>query len=253
MAAPADKTAMQQLDCVTAALGIAVGGFATWLWREIHLRSGHDDFWHRFARVAQCAVSDDDANDFLKSYLNLLTRLPVYVGKRLFALVVALMPIVLLVTFLGPYAIEQRNGRARYIEVFPKQQVAVRLNDQSLNLDRNHGLIPLRNDPNVAATFTTDYCVLHSDSLAKKFAASSSAIDHLLFKALGFDVQRIRATQASGKQLLVVRLSCGDSNVLWPYLNDLEFTFFVAVTLGSLVGWPFSTLVGWPLSRVTAK
>ncbi|MEO1018945.1 MAG: hypothetical protein AAFY56_14820, partial [Pseudomonadota bacterium] len=62
----------------------------------------------------------------------------------------------------------------------------------------------------------------------------------LLFDSLAFEVFPIAEDTQTAWPYIVVRPSHQDGNFLWPFLSDLEFTFFVVFCIATFAGYFWS-------------
>jgi hypothetical protein len=170
------------------------------------------------------------AVDELQLLFSLYRRLALDVGgyllRNLGGLVVAGLPVVAFSVFVAPLVLELWDRMADGIVLYP--QVAV---DTFTAAERSEMLailgistIELNQQPaNVGRTavcWTQTHCAL--------------------FRLLAFEVIETPSAILHNAPYLVVRAQHGDVNVLWPYLNDLEFIFvcaFMATAIGSLLGY----------------
>lgn len=146
---------------------------------------------------------------------------------------VGIMPVAVLFLFLC--ALDPSSHTATSVEIQPATaitQLAGLTNEwQMLDDDIIIDLGKLNNSPVHLAGQALD-----REMLARKRAFSDIFVYRLLFEMLMFETHSIDLQ--TGRQVggsIIVRPVLFDSNPFWPYLNDLDFWFYIAAMLGSVV------------------
>lgn len=226
---------MQSIELMVIGLGIAMGALAGWLWSITSARLGDDDFWSRLDEVSKLLFSDGAEDQFLRQYLRMLPALAKYVAKKLAILVLAFAPVAIAFVLVAPYATREWYKHATHIEVTPAQQLTVRIEGQQLRLDKANNS-PLDSvNLNAPATLSLEAGEFRCKTLMRKRAYSPHRIRAYGLLMLGFKgLDPIRLDRADRTRSILVQLSSGDNNILWPYLNDWEFDYLLAVSLASV-------------------
>lgn len=228
---------MHPLEIVVSGVGLAVGGLAGWLWSFISDRLGDDDFWQRLRTVVGLLVSAEGEDRFFQEYVKLLPLLMKFLAKKLITLALAFAPVVIAFLSLTLLATPVWNKRLTHVEVSPPQVLSVDVAGETLHLDESHNAIPSSVDLNAPAVLHTKAGEFHCESLMEKQAYSPHLLQWLTLIMLDWDMLAPQTSEpADAAPSILLRPSSGDDNVFWPYLNDWEFDFFVAVSLGSIIG-----------------
>ncbi len=221
-------------------LYLAVGGFMGFLggclfyglWRRLLSRSASRNFWRTLPVTVRSMLMSDEPRELLSYYRTLIAATARYAGFNLLGVMVGITPIT--VIFLLLYALDPSSRVAASVEVHPAMVIthpAELVND--LQQDKEHMLIDLDkldDSPLQIAGQTLD-----RETLAKKQAFCKTTASCLMFGMMMFETHKINPQtgyQVGGS--VVVRPVLLDSNPFWPYLNDLDFLFFLAVMLGSV-------------------
>jgi hypothetical protein len=75
------------------------------------------------------------------------------------------------------------------------------------------------------------------EALYRGHALCASTLQCLLFQSLNFKTSRYHPPPGTKPVSAVLRPSDGDDNYFWPYLSDKEFSFLLALSAASLVGF----------------
>ena len=226
---------MQSIELIVIGIGITTGALAGWLWSITSARLGDDDFWSRLNEVSKLLLSDVAEDQFLQQYLRILPALAKYVAKKLVILVLAFAPVVVAFVTLAPYATRQWYKRATHIEVTPAQQLTVSIAGQHFRLDESNSPPLSSLDLNAPATLSLAAGEFRCKTLMQKQEYSPHRIRGYGLAMIGFKrLDPIRLDPSDRTRSILVQLSSGDNNILWPYLNDWEFDYLIAVSLASV-------------------
>lgn len=213
------------------AAAIVVGVICGWvfhhLWRGLLPRTRSREFWAGIPVSARGMLTSEEAPEMLRHYRALIGAVFRYAGRNTFAILVAVTPIVAITFLLA--AIDPSNRLAKSIEVHPANAAAPslgasgnrRMDDEGLIIDRS-----ALGDSVVRVGGRT----LDADELARKQALCSGTFSCLSLEMMLFQTHRIDPGAVRGP--VVVRPVLLDANPFWPYFNDLDFSFLIALTAG---------------------
>jgi hypothetical protein len=207
------------------------------LWMAISARLSGRRFWAQFAVTAQTLFSNADASQFLKQYLKLLPLFVIYIGQIVVTVLLATLPIIAGYEILSPWADRVWHDHATHLEIQTTQPVTLSTQGKSFELNQNQSSIPIDNlDLSKPAELVMEGGAIHCPTLLGKHAYTSSFWRWLLLTSLFFDDLDPASEIPTGPlPSVMVRSSSGDNNFCWPYLNDWEFDFLVAVCVGSVL------------------
>lgn len=219
------------------ATGIILGFAAGWLfyrlWRWLLPRSQSHDFWRTLPASARAMLNSDEPSEIFRHYRTLITAIARFVVRNTLSLIVGIAPVAAI--FLLLYALDPSGRVATSIEIHPAAAISAQpallkighTIEENLLIDReklNGGTINLAGLP------------LDAKTLGKKQAFCESTVSCLLFDMMMFATHRIRSpAKIKSTGSVVVRPLHLSNNPFWPYLNDLDFWFFIAVMAGSAV------------------
>jgi len=228
---------LQSIELMAVGVGIVTGAMAGWLWSTTSARLGDDGFWSRLNETSKLLWSDDTEDQFLQQYLRLLPALAKYVAKKLVILALAFAPVAIAFITLAPYATQAWYKRATHIEVTPAQQLTINISGRELRVDETNNAIPDSVDLNAPATLSLEVGEFRCHTLMQKRAYSPHRIHAFTLSMLGFaGLDPVRLDRTARTPSILVQLSSGDNNILWPYLSDWEFDYWIAVSLASVGG-----------------
>jgi hypothetical protein len=215
------------------AMGAAMGFVGGWLfyrlWQGLMPRSRSREFLRVLPDSVRGMLTSDEPLDLFRHYRTLVAATARYAGRNTLAVLVGITPIAVIYLLLN--ALEPASRVAASIEVHPATARPAglvrdwRMDDERLLIDRGK----LGNSPVQIAGKTLD-----REALTKKQAFCDTTVSCLLFDMMLFETNSIDpevGSQMGGT--VVVRPVLLDSNPFWPYLNDLDFWFFIAVMSGS--------------------
>lgn len=212
------------------AFGLAGGWLFHDVWRRLLPRARSRDFWTTVPASVRGMLTSEATTDLLHHYRTLVVAGFRYAGRNVVALLVAMTPIVAIALLLG--AIDPSSRLAASIEVRPATAIVPtagapgewRTDGERLLIDRS----ALGGSSVRLAGHTLD-----SHALAQKQALCTTTVSCLIFEMMLFHTHSVD-WQARGRVRgpVVVRPLLLDSNPFWPYLNDLDFGFFIALMSG---------------------
>lgn len=207
----------------TIGLGLIFGWSFVVLWRVCVPRGALGRVFSEMSEIAKAMNATDETSEFLKLYKRLLITVGRYVGRNLAGLFLACAPIVLVLVFVAPLVLDAWGKHADGIAAVPPLTPSPELQfstqgDGPFTLQSHGATIPIQQ--RVSRT-----------AVCRSWGTCS------LFGLLGFHVVEDSAALAADQDYLVVRPSHDDGNFLWPYLSDLEFAFFLAFMIATLLSF----------------
>ena len=212
-------------------MGFIGGGLFYCLWRGLLPRSRSRAFWRTLPDSVRGMLTSDEPSDLLRHYRTLIVATARYAARNTLAVLVGIAPIAVIFLLLDALALSSRMAES--VEVYPATAMAQaaggvsdwHMHDERLLIDRDQ----LGDAPMQLAGQRLD-----REALAKKQAFCDTTVSCLLFDMLLFETHRIdpRTGHRMGGSV-IVRPVLLDRNLFWPYLNDLDFWFFIAVMSGS--------------------
>lgn len=214
---------------IAIAAGVALGIVVALISRLVSRRLGKADFWAELPRLTRTLASGSDSDEFLRVYGRLLRLLGGYLTRNAIQLVASFAPVVATVILCGPAVMESYNRGASALAIHPNQPVTLSIGGEQSESSEEGAVIrpmPRGEGPGSAITSAGD---LAFDSVWHNNAWCASGWGRFGMAMLGFDTH----DSASTDVFLVLRPFCGDGNPFWPYLNDLEFAFYLAIATAS--------------------
>lgn len=211
------------------ATGAVLGILVAVISRAISKRLKKGDFWTELPQLTRALASGSDSDEFLRVYGRLLKLLCRYLAGNAVQLAASFAPVVATVVLCGPAVMEVYNHRAVALAIHPPHELKLDLEDEQFETNAGGSLIepiPRSEKPGKAVTAAGEFPF---ESVRRNNAWCTGDWGQLGMSLLGFDAQLAPA----GGGFLILRPDCGDLNPCWPYLNDLEFLFYVAITAGS--------------------
>ncbi|MGH8249923.1 MAG: hypothetical protein ACREVI_04375 [Steroidobacteraceae bacterium] len=211
--------------------GAAVGWLFQRIWRRILPRPLSRAFWQGLPVNLRGMMKSAEPDDMLRHYQALLRATAGFAGRNLLGISLGIAPIAIL---LLAYDGLNLPGRfATQVEAYPASTISRmampsgewRVDGQRLLVDRRSlSDVPLR----VAGH------ALDRSALAGKQAFCETTLSCLSYDILLFETHRIDSVPDRARSgSIVMRPRLLDRNSLWPYLDDVEFWFFIAVMAGS--------------------
>ncbi|RPI86553.1 MAG: hypothetical protein EHM42_05890 [Planctomycetaceae bacterium] len=210
---------------VGAALGIVVANIS----RAVSRRLTGEDFWSALPELTRALASQSESDAFLKTYGRLIRLLASYLFRNAVQLGASFAPVIATVLLLGPAVMAHYNRGAVELCVHPPRELRISAAGAQYATDSSGtSITPV---PEFAGTglATTELGQFEVANLRRNLAWCVSDWGRLGMGLLGFETQS--ATEAT--RYLVLRPRRGDFTPLWPYLNDLEFFFYLAIAAAS--------------------
>ena len=223
----------QALYVLAAGAAGAVGGWSFFrCWRAVMPTGRSRTFWTALPLTLRRMLTTEDPSEVLRHYGAFIGTTARYAARNTGAVLVGVLPtsaLFLLLTVLDP-----SEHLTTLVEVQPASAIAPdsalphHIDDERIVIDRQ---VLANSSVRVAGG------MLDSVALPGKHGWCASTLACFLFEMMLFDTHAI-GEHAAGSSPVISRPMVFDRNPFWPYLNDLEFTFFVAVVLGSaLAAW----------------
>jgi hypothetical protein len=209
-----------------------VGGWLFYLlWRGLLPRSRSREFWRSLPDSVHGMLTSDEPSDLFRHYRTLVVAAARYAGRNTLAVLVGTMPIAVIFLLLNTLDLSSRVATS--VEVYPATAIVRPAGLMSdWRMDDERLLIDLGKSGDLSVQLAGQ--TLDRESLAKKQAFCETTISCLLFDMMLFETHSIDPQAESQRDgSVVVRPVLLDSNPFWPYLNDLDFWFFIAVMSGS--------------------
>jgi hypothetical protein len=187
---------------LAATAGLLGGWMFFRCWRALLPAGRSRAFWSALPETARRMVTTEEPSEVLRHYRNLIGTTARYAARSVGAVLVAILPTSAL--FLVLTALDPSERLTTRVEVHPASAVA--------------------SAPDRTA-------------LAGKHVWCASTAACFFFEMMLFDTHDLD-TPATRSAAVISRPVVFDRNPFWPYLNDLDFTFFAAIVAGSaLAAW----------------
>lgn len=215
---------------IGAALGLIAGGAFYHLWRGLLPRARSREFWASVPGSIHGMLTSVEGSELLRHYRVLVTAATRYSLRSTLAVVAGIAPVVGAALLLS--ALDPSSRVAASIEIHPATVSARALEHVSAtDVARERLLIrrsALENAPVRLAGQSLD-----SSALSQKQALCATGTACLLFEMLLFETRSIDSRPRGAiDRSIVVRPVLFDRNPFWPYLNDLDLSFLIAVMSG---------------------
>lgn len=199
------------------------------LWRRVAPHSRARLFWQKLPNDVRTMLTCENPSDMVKHYKALLSSIFAYAGRSTLALALGLTPMAAL--FFAVAAWDPSGRLAKEAVAHPAKVVGDLTETRSpWRLSRDRLLVDRESVGESGVHILGES--LDSTMLARKHAFCRSSLNCLLFEMMLFETHRFAAERDVG-HAVVIRPVLLDSNPFWPYLNDLDFWFFIAAMAGS--------------------
>jgi hypothetical protein len=196
-----------------------LGGWAfAFIWARLVPSSIQGQFWSTMARVSRDMLSAEQSREFLDLYRQLGVSLVRYLGRNFGGLVLGCLPLIALTFALSAWLFRPWDARAGEPGVYPPGAATLRPRDSGGPL-----LLEIRNAAEPIAIQGRD---------PVRAAVCWSVPRCLLLQSLDFSVTTRNVPGGADFGAIIVRPDAASWNPLFPYLNDLEFMFFVMTPVG---------------------
>ncbi len=226
---------MAALYMAAVLAGLVLGWLVIVVWRRFLPAARAAAFWRDLMQTARLVITTEDVALMWRHYKHLLGLVAGYTTRNLLGIAVALVPVLLFLWLVAPLGLERWNAMAPFVEIHPAG-VPVTVEGAAVTDVSTHGLLPAGNVAAVRLGAGADALVLRELSI--NHAVCAAGWRCLLLGSLAF---RLHAPPPGSPDApIIVRPSVGDGNPFWPYLNDLEFVFFLAFFVATMAGWLWS-------------
>ena len=205
--------------------GLLLGWLFGRLWRWCAPREANRRFWVSLRDITRQMLKVDDLAWLLALYRRLAQDAGGYALRNLGGLLLGLLPVAAFLTLVAPSVLALWDRGAEQVVLYPS--------GRSWQIARSA-------DPSEPAAGPGDPDVGRDDGSAGpgRTAVCWSPARCTIFRLLGFRVIERAEPLLDDAPYVVIRADRGRRNLLWPYLNDLEFAFgcaFMVATIGSLL------------------
>ncbi|MBF0370652.1 MAG: hypothetical protein HQL52_14465 [Magnetococcales bacterium] len=233
---------MMPLYIITILTGLLLGWLFMVIWRKVLPTGMSRAFWSYLATASRELLTQVDADEFPRLYWNLVVRTFRYSGRNMLAVGLGVMPTLWVLFFAMPTALERYHAQAPWLELYPSGSARLLVDGAVISPGESGEGARYRLDENqVRGVLQLDKISLNLDPLAQRYALCRTTLDCLLFMGLDFSVRDLSPSVLPEESLsyVVVRPSHGDDNLLWPFLSDLEFLFFLSLILATMGSYFF--------------
>jgi hypothetical protein len=211
-------------------LGLAGGWLFHSVWRRLLPRAWSREFWTTVPVSARGMLTSESTPDLLHHYRTLIVSLARYAGRNLLAVFVAMIPIIVIALVLS--ALDPSARLAKSIEVHPATAVAAAASAPGRWRAADDGLVISRSALGDSPVRLAGR-ILDASALKEKQALCASTVSCMLLDMMLFETHSAAASmRARLHEPVIVRPLLLNGNPFWPYLNDLDFGFFIALMSG---------------------
>lgn len=208
-----------------------IGGYAFFgLWRRIVPSAWSSGVLAALPGNVQGMLTSQDPSDMLAYYKAVMLSLGAYAVRNTLGLAVGLLPMTGL--FLALTVYDPSGALATRSEAYPASALPSGPGG-AWTRDGERLLIDRRDVGSAAVRIAGES--LDGAKLGDKLAICPSTLSCLLLDTMLFETHSAPPRQRLRSSILV-RPLLFDANPFWPYLNDLDFLFFLAAALGSAAG-----------------
>ena len=204
--------------------GLLLGWLFVRLWRWCAPRELNRRFWVAFRDIAGQMLKVDDVAWLLALYRRLARDAGGYVLRNLGGVLLACLPVGAFLILVAPSVLALWDRGAEQVVLYPS--------GRSWHIARSADLSEPAagpGDPDVGLD------IERSAGLGRTAVCWSPA-RCTIFRLLGFHVIEKNEPLLDDAPYVVIRAQRGHRNLLWPYLNDLEFAFGCAFMIGTIGG-----------------
>jgi hypothetical protein len=216
------------------AAAVVFGLIGGWLfhgiWRRVLPQTRSREFWTTVPASMRGMLTSEATRDLLRHYRTLIVGGFRYAGRNVLAVLVAMTPIAAIAVLLN--ALDPSGRLAASIEVSPATAIAPPA--QSLSRWHTDGERLLISRAALGgSSVRLAGRTLDASALSRKHALCTTTLSCLLFEMMLFRTHNVGpATHSAPSGSVVVRPVLLNSNPFWPYLNDLDVGFFIALMSG---------------------
>lgn len=183
--------------------GLPAGAAFVPLWQWLSPKGTTGAMLSRMLDHAKDLFSAEQLAEFGRVYKELAITLGVYLARTLGGLALGCLPVVLILVLAAPAVLHAWDERFDAVLIHPR---------------------PI---PELAG----DVQATARDKVPRAYCWDATGCLLLALSGLPADTRELPAPPSEG--YAIIRVDHGDSNPLWPFLGDLEATFFAGVILGS--------------------
>lgn len=205
------------------AFAISLGTAFVVMWRLCVPRGATRGMLAELIAITTALAKVDEIDRFLALYKRLIVRVGGYVLRNTGGLALASLPMIAALLLLAPPVLDAWGRRADGVVLYPPMS------------ESSGSEAVVAGTGGASRTLTVGEAVVDIGPAWGRTAVCWSPGYCMLFDLLGFDLHETPEALVESAPFLVLRPDHGDDNFLWPYLSDLEFDFFVAFMLASMV------------------
>ena len=223
------------IELISALIGGGLGVVVVALWQATEARLGGGDFWSAYRRIAGNLLTGAEQEQFLQQYAELMRRLGGYLAKTACRVAIAIAPVIVCLALLGPLAARRAARTADRLEVYPPQAVQLQVAHASYSTGPE-GTVELpggvfrTGNSSAPLRLTTNDRAVEAPDFQGAIAFCESEWRGLGLQLIGLEVHHA----PQGPRLLIVRATDGERNFCWPFLSDVEFSFWAGMLVTSL-------------------
>lgn len=211
-----------------AVLGL-LGGYAFHrAWRRILPLSWTRQLKQQLPQDLRGMLTSEEPSEMLRHYKAVLLKMLAYAGRNAAGLSLGLVPLTAFFLLLAAWDPSRRI--AAEVEAHPAAFLTGWVGGQSPWRLRGGRMFAERTDLR-DFEFPVAGRAIERETLAKKHAFCASGTSCMLFEMMLFETHASPLVDLG--RSVVVRPAFFDRNPLWPYVNDMEFLFFLAAVPGS--------------------
>ena len=229
---------MKGVELWIVGAGLAFGWLAPIIWEKVSPAKTAKAFWGALVKLSHSLVIDLDSDDFVQNYGRLLKLIAGYAGRNLLALAITVLPVVLFWGgVLTPGVPATRDEAPAYLELQPPQEARLTAGKLSYGFSKMEHRIPFDFVTGRSGRLESALGSFEIEALHRSNALCASTLHCLLFQSLNFKTSKYHPSPGTKPAYAVLRPSDGDDNYFWPFLSDQEFSFLLALSAASLVGF----------------
>ena len=226
---------MAVLYIASIVMALLLGAGFILIWRRILTPEASALFWRSFMETSWTLLRSEELSELARLYKHMIALVARYLGKNLLGLALGLLPMALVLLLLAPTALLMWNAEAEYIEIYPPQAASLSISGGNSARTEEAGRVFHSFEPGATAILRTPSSRIDLADLSAAHGICWTVVYCAIFRTLDFEVTAVTGDPGDGSDYVVVRPSHRDRNFLWPFLSDLEFTFFAAFVLANLI------------------
>ncbi len=225
---------MTELMLITMTVAILSGCFFVLMWRWMLAHFGDPSFWPKLSEISRRLVNADELPELLSDYKKLVVIVTKYNLANLVGITLGLLPVILVLWLLAPMANQSWAENAGAVEIYPNNVGVLLANGvvHSEHQKAGRTIVPIDTQSEGVLRLVGQDIPL--GKLTKAYAVCVTNLDCLFYELMLFDALQVEALPTEGQDGVLIRPSRMDGNYLWPYMNDVQFTFFLVFMLSNL-------------------